>query len=245
MSKNWIFLRGLTRGNIHWGEFADLFLAANPDAQIEYLEIPGNGLLSRDLTPTDPVMVIDFLKNKSQFANSNKTYHLCGISLGGMIALKWAELYPDQVESVTVINSSLSQYSAFYQRLRPQNYPPLVGALLERDTYEQEKTILKVTSNKFEQNEKYLSSFAQFAREHKVSRSSFIRQLILANNIHIHQLGKNKLTVLLGAGDRLVHPSCSEQIAKNLKGRLVIHPTAGHDLPLDEPQWLVEQLLKS
>ncbi len=245
MSNNWIFLRGLTRGNIHWGAFPDLFLAANPGAQVEYLEIPGNGELSSELTPTDPKVVIEYLKQKSHLAKNNTTYHLCGISLGGMVALKWAQMYPDQVESVTVINSSLSQYSAFYQRLRPDNYSKLLGALFEKDTYKQEEAILKITSNKFEQNEKYLSFFARFALVHKVTRSNFFRQLILAKNIHLHQFPNMKLNVLSSAKDRLVHSSCSGEISKGLKGNLVVHPTAGHDLPLDEPQWLIEQLMKN
>jgi hypothetical protein len=41
-----------------------------------------------------------------------------------------------------------------------------------------------------------------------------------------------------------VDASCSEQIAKNLNGMLIENNIAGHDLPLDEPQWLIDQLLK-
>lgn len=245
MSNNWIFLRGLTRGNIHWGAFPELFLAANPGAQVEYLEIPGNGFLSDQLTPTDPEEVIKFLRSISELAQSNATYHLCGISLGGMVALKWAQMYPDLVESVTVINTSLSQYSSIFQRLMPANYAKLLSALFNNVADEQEETILRITSNKFEQNKKYLDSFARFASEHKVTRSNFLRQLILAKNIHFHQFPDIKLNVLSAAKDRLVHSSCSGEIAKGLKGKLVIHPTSGHDLPLDEPEWLIKQLMKN
>lgn len=245
MSNNWIFLRGLTRGNIHWGDFPDLFLAANPNAQVEYLEIPGNGSLSADQTPVHPEMVIDLLKSNSRLAQSNSTYHLGGISLGGMVALKWAQLDPSKIESVNVINSSLSQYSAFYQRLRPENYLPLLSAIFNHSTSEQEKIILRITSNKFEQNKKYLKAYAQFAAEHQVSRANFFRQLMLANNIQLPPIPNIRLNVLSAAQDRLVHPSCSQQIASGLKGKLIIHPSAGHDLPLDEPEWLIEQLMSN
>lgn len=245
MSNNWVFLRGLTRGNIHWGDFPDLFLAANPGAQVEYLEIPGNGLLSSDQTPVNPEVVIDLLKRKSHLAQSNNSYHLCGISLGGMVALKWAQLHPGNIESVNVINSSLSQNSTFYERLRPGNYLPLLGALFNQETFEQEKIILRITSNKFEQNKKYLERYAQFAADHKVSRANFFRQLILANNIQLPQIPNVRLNVLSAAQDRLVHPTCSQQIANGLKGKLIIHPSAGHDLPLDEPEWLIEQLISN
>lgn len=245
MSNRWIFLRGLTRGNIHWGDFPAMFLAKNPDAEVEYLEIPGNGLLSFEVTPLDPKFLIDLLKRKSHLARSNSTYHLCGISLGGMVALKWAELYPESIESVSVINSSLSQCSAFNKRLSPSNYLPLVKAIFEYDRYLQEEKILKLTSNSFEKNKKYLSSYAEFAVKHKVSTTNLVRQLILANNIQLQKFPKIKLKIFSSAQDRLVHSSCSVAIAKELSGRLSIHSTAGHDLPLDEPEWLIEQLLKN
>ena len=245
MSNRWIFLRGLTRGNIHWGDFPALFLEKNPEAEVEYLEIPGNGLLSFEITPTDPKILIDLLKNKSHVAQSSDTYHLCGISLGGMLALKWAELYPESIESVSIINSSLSQFSSFNKRLIPANYLSLMGTIFEHDSYLQEEKILKLTSNKSETNEKYLNLYAEFAAKYKVSTTNLFRQLILANNIRLQKFPKIKLKIFSSAQDRLVHSSCSVAIAKELSGRLSIHPTAGHDLPLDEPEWLIEQLLKN
>lgn len=245
MSNRWIFLRGLTRGNIHWGDFSAMFLAKNPGAEVEYLEIPGNGLLSLEVTPTDPKILIDLLKSKSHLALSDNTYHLCGISLGGMVALKWAELYPESIKSVNVINSSLSQFSTFDKRLIPANYLSLMGTIFEHDRYLQEEKILKLTSNKFETNKKYLNSYAEFAAKYKVSTSNLIRQLILANNIRLKKFPNVKLRIFSSAQDRLVHSSCSVAIAKAFSGRLAIHPTAGHDLPLDEPEWLIEQLLKN
>ena len=86
--KRWIFLRGLTRGNIHWGNFPELFKNANPDNEVEFLEIPGNGFLNNEITPTNIIQVIDLLKSKSNFCKENVPINICGISLGGMIALK-------------------------------------------------------------------------------------------------------------------------------------------------------------
>jgi hypothetical protein len=46
----------------------------------------------------------------------------------------------------------------------------------------------------------------------------------------------------VGAGDRLAHPTCSGRLAEALAAPLVVHPTAGHELPLDDPDWLLAQL---
>ncbi|MBP9681313.1 MAG: hypothetical protein KBD76_07905 [Bacteriovorax sp.] len=74
--------------------------------------------------------------------------------------------------------------------------------------------------------------------------SNFVRQLILAKNIHINQVTNTPICIISSRADRLVHHSCSERIAKLLNGRLIQHELAGHDLPLDEPLWLCERLIE-
>ena len=242
MNNNWIFLRGLTRGNIHWGNFPEIFLKINPDAKVEFLEIPGNGLLNNELTPTDPKLVIDLIRAKSSFCQNNLPFHLCGISLGGMIALKWAELYPQNIENLVIINSSLKQFSPFYHRLNPRNYGQIFLALLETSKIKQETIILKITSNKFNDNEIYLKTFSEFATNNKFLKENLIRQLFLANNIKIGNLSAIKIKIISSKNDRLVDFSCSNRIASNFGIKQIIHPTAGHDLPLDEPEWLARHL---
>lgn len=245
MSNNWIFLRGLTRGNIHWGDFPELFRAANPSANVEYLEIPGNGTLAHECTPTNPEVLIHLLKKNSKIVASNSPYQLCGISLGGMVALKWAELNSSKVKSVYVINSSLTQFSPFYKRLMIQNYFSLFKILLSSNSFNQEKTILQMTSNKFEENKKYLASYAEFSNSYKFKRVNFIRQLLLAKNIRIDKKILAKVIVLSAKQDRLVSSSCSIKMSKALEAQTHQHLTAGHDLPLDDSRWLIEKLMMS
>lgn len=240
---NWIFLRGLTRGNIHWGKFPEIFKELNPSAVVEFLEIPGNGLLSDEPTSTDPKEVIDQIRNRSKFISNNETFNVCGISLGGMVALKWAELYPTEILSVATINTSLSQYSPFYHRLAISNYGKIIWGLLACDEKEQEKIILEITSNNFSKAAFYLESFSEFSKNHQVTKANFIKQLLLASNIEIKKFPNIPLKVISSKMDRLVDSSCSDEVAKALGAKQLIHPTAGHDLPLDEPVWLAEQLI--
>ena len=50
-NNRWVFLRGLTRGNIHWSKFPEVFKTINPDAEMEFLEIPGNGFRFEESSP--------------------------------------------------------------------------------------------------------------------------------------------------------------------------------------------------
>jgi pimeloyl-ACP methyl ester carboxylesterase len=51
------------------------------------------------------------------------------------------------------------------------------------------------------------------------------------------------MLVLASLGDRLVSPGCSRRIASRWALPIRLHPTAGHDLPLDDPEWVVQQVL--
>ncbi|MBC7428600.1 MAG: alpha/beta hydrolase [Bacteriovorax sp.] len=244
-NNRWIFLRGLTRGNIHWSVFPEIFKKINPDAQMEFLEIPGNGLCSEEKSPVSAGALLDSLRIKSNFVKNKESFHLCGISLGGMAAMKWAESYPGEVLSVAVINSSLAQFSTFNKRLLPENYETLLRTLFMHGHYQQEESVLKITSNRFEETKKNLEAFAVFSENHKVTKINFLRQLILAKSININSVVKKPFKVISSQNDRLVDHGCSKQIVLKLGGKEFIHPTAGHDLPLDEPEWLSEILVKN
>ena len=52
------------------------------------------------------------------------------------------------------------------------------------------------------------------------------------------------LLVLCSDTDRLVRASCSHAIAEHYGGTLACHPTAGHDITCDAPEWACEQVVK-
>ena len=47
----WVLLRGLMRDSRHWGGFPQQFQARFPDARIETVDFPGNGLLHDNVSP--------------------------------------------------------------------------------------------------------------------------------------------------------------------------------------------------
>ncbi len=241
-TNNWIFLRGLTRGNIHWADFPSLFQNKHPEFQIELLEIPGNGTTCNEKTPINPQAAIEMIRKKSKFCQQGQTFNLCGISLGGMIAMKWAELYPNEVQTLTIINSSLKQLSPFYHLLKPNSYLSILHSLFTKDTLKQEATILQITSNHYETAKEKLPHFSDFTKNHPVTKSNFVKQLILANRIKLNEQLPIPLNILWSQQDRLVNCKCSENIAKKFNAKTFVHPSAGHDLPLDAPDWLCEIL---
>jgi homoserine acetyltransferase len=239
---NWIGIRGLVRGDGYWGDFRSVLKKTRPEISFESLEIPGNGTRFREATPLDVKSVIEKFQTESALLKSGSPVGLVGMSLGGMVALKWAELYPNEISHVVTVNTSLKQFSSFYQRLLLKNYPAIIRALANPDPKEKEKIILKLVSNKPERQKLFLKEFSDFSSKFPVTKINFLRQLILASRISINKKPRAEVKVLCSRHDQLVEHLCSRRIAEHFNYPLNIHPSSGHDIFIDDPEWIVKQI---
>lgn len=239
-----IGIRGLVRGNIHWADFSIYLKQIDSELEFETVEIPGNGNLTHEVTPINAEILISELRKQSQFLKSREKVNLIGISLGGMLALKWAELYPDEIDRLVVVNSSLASLSRHFERLHFKNYLKVISILLNQDPTTREKEILDLTANNQKRKDHFFGLFANQVKAHPVSAHNFFRQLKLANSISIKNAYPNKTLVLNSLGDTLVNPKCSLDISQAFGLELKSHNSAGHDLILDDPQWLANQAVE-
>jgi pimeloyl-ACP methyl ester carboxylesterase len=85
--------------------------------------------------------------------------------------------------------------------------------------------------------------WAAYARERPLRRHNVLRQLAAARRYRLRGgVPENPLLVLGAAQDRLVDPDCAIRVARHCAAPLRMHPLAGHDLPLDDPAWIVETI---
>jgi pimeloyl-ACP methyl ester carboxylesterase len=88
-----------------------------------------------------------------------------------------------------------------------------------------------------------IQAWLQWRRENPVSSRNALRQLLAAARYRAPQRSPfDRLLLLAGARDRLVDPRCSQTLASRWQARLTMHPTAGHDLPLDDEAWVLLQI---
>lgn len=233
----WVLIRGLVRSRKHWNDFPKN-LQNFLNTSVDCVELSGNGFLSEQKTPTDIKTAVDSLREQ---ANLTEPVGLLGISLGGMLAVKWAQLYPQEVSRLVLINSS-SDLSSFYQRLFPHNYAGIIKMLLQHNPEATERFILSVSSNEPAKWQPLVTGNTEFHREHPVTASNFIRQLLLTSQVDFSQVPHCPKLILASSTDRLVNPVCSSQIAKKWNCKIQHHPTAGHDLPLDDELWVLNQI---
>lgn len=159
-----------------------------------------------------------------------------------MVALEWARHYPDDFEVAVIVNSSAGDLSRRRERLRPENLPPLLGMLRDPDPIQRERRLLRLITNHRGEDEALAAAFGEVARESPVPFSVIRAQLVAAMRFRTPETVRTPLEFFVSARDRFVDPSCSYKLAERYRSPVRVHPTAGHELPLDDPDWVIDQL---
>lgn len=238
----WILLRGLMRETRHWGDFPARLQAALPHDRVLAIDLPGNGTLHHETSPLQVAEMVQCCRRQLAQRGLSGPYGLVALSLGGMVATAWADSQPGEISRAVLINTSMKPFSPFYRRLRPQNYPSLFWHGLQASHGRQfEQLLLRLTSSRADPT--VLPHWLAWRAQHPVSRSNALRQLLAAARFRAPlQKPSPPLLVLAGNADRLVDHRCSLALARGWQTALAVHPWAGHDLPLDDANWVAEQI---
>lgn len=227
-----VFLRGLIRSRYHWLEFPERFAE---DFQVIQPELPGNGYQYSQTTPSDIPSMMENIRAQVR-AEHEGPITVIAVSMGAMIAAEWARQYPDEIESLHLINTSLANMSYPWERMTAGSFFRLLFCFGDRVRLE--RTIFDLTINRaLTAGES--APWVRFADEHPLRWRNVFVQLIAASRYK----GPTSAPVhdvffYNAAGDRLVKPGCTARIAHRWKKPLLTHPSAGHDLPADDPSWL-------
>jgi pimeloyl-ACP methyl ester carboxylesterase len=240
----WVLLRGLTREHGHWGAFTATFARALPHAQVIALDLPGCGEWHRERSPARVEAMAEHCRAQLQRRGVVPPYHVLAMSLGAMVAMAWAERHPHELAAAVLINTSLRPFNPFWQRLKPGRYGTLLRfALMPMNARDRERVVLRITSRASDHGSALLDAWLAIRRERPVSAANALRQLWAAARYRA-PLTKPQVPLLLLAsrGDALVDPRCSLAIAQRWACEIAMHPWAGHDLPLDDADWVVQQV---
>jgi pimeloyl-ACP methyl ester carboxylesterase len=242
----WVLLRGLTREAGHWGDFAQRLAGRLPPTdEVVALDLPGNGTRNASNSPASVPVMAAACRHDLADRGLEPPYVFVGMSLGGMVALHAAYAFAGEVSGCVLINTSLRGHGAFWQRLRPRNYARLGRLLLPfLSPLERERQVLLMTSADPQRHADVARQWGAMAAQRPVSRSNALRQLAAAARYAPPARPPAiPLLLLASEGDSLVSPHCSARLAAQWKLALRLHPKAGHDLPLDDPDWVVEQIV--
>lgn len=237
----WVLLRGLMREQRHWEDFPCIFGATLRGATVVTPDLPGNGTRNGLRSATRVADMVEFCRLDLRQRGLAPPYQLLALSLGAMVAVEWAARHPDEIACCVLINTSMRPFSSFYRRLRWQNYAALARLLLLGGIARQERLILTLTSSQGPQ--RLLARWIAYQQEYPVRRANALRQLWSAARYHAPaKRPAMPMLVLASEQDRLVDARCSISLAHRWQATIHLHPNAGHDLPLDDGQWVAMRI---
>jgi pimeloyl-ACP methyl ester carboxylesterase len=129
MDADIVLIQGFFRGKHHWDAFTEKLRAVLPHKNIVAIDIPGCGERSSEMSPCSIEAMVESIRSQRP---SKDRVDIISLSMGGMIALKWAKMYPMEVGSAVCINCSARGFSPFYQRLLPKNYCKILSVFWAR-----------------------------------------------------------------------------------------------------------------
>ena len=240
--KKLILLRGLVRESRHWGSFKDNLNNELKDHQVLTPEIQGVGKYHEQISPDNLKEMIHFMREQIKDDLTEDSV-LVSMSLGGMIAKQWTELYPNDFKKLILINTSFKGINPLFSRLRPNALLNFINIFLTPHTALREQKILELVSNEQVKRESILPLWINIQKEAPVKRKSFINQIKAALTFEPSLDKPNIDTLILASkADRLCKYSCSVKLSALWDCKLKLHQSAGHDIPLDAPEWLIAQI---
>ncbi len=241
-SDHWLLIRGLNRQIRHWADFPQQLQAALPGQHVHCLDLPGYGEMAHVPSPASIAGITENLRQQWLDRGHPLPVKLLSISLGGMVARYWMQTWPDEVASAVLINTSAAGLCPLWQRLRPGIWPRFIRSLMTSETRRIEiihGIISSIDPHPGQTRKRWL----QIQQEQPFRLSNALRQLWAAYRFHPRPGPTGQpLLVLNSLGDHMVNPACSQRLARLWQAELQTHPTAGHDLPLDDPRWVIEKV---
>ena len=237
-------LRGLSREHSHWSEeFLEALTTQFKGGNYTFMDLPGAGDYHDERAMMSVVKMAEFLHetHADSLAAHRGNNILLATSLGGIVALEWLDRYPEDFDGVIMVSSGFKGICKGSERVRPGAKLTTLSILLTGKMPKREQKLLNINSNFHQKDTVLLNEWIAIQEERPITRGAMIKQGLGGM---FYKPKKKKVVVpmlILGSyGDQLVHPDCICDVADWFKGEMAFHHSAGHGIPIDAPQWIVE-----
>jgi pimeloyl-ACP methyl ester carboxylesterase len=170
---------------------------------------------------------------------------LVAFSLGGMVATDWLFRFPEELVGVVLMNTSLRRFSSMTERLRPGSWWRILKILSSKTMAQREAEVLQMVSNHSRDRDLALPRWIEIQTKRPMQIKNLLRQLSGAARYQAPR-GKPQAPVLIlnSRLDRMVNSQCSTEIAERWQVPILYHPSAGHDLCVDDSEWVANSIQK-
>lgn len=241
---NWLLIRGLIREQRHWEHFPSVLAQQIPYSKIHFLDLPGMGTEAGRKSPSSVPEIVEDLRRRHQLQREDHPgpWRVIALSFGGMVMMEWVRRYPEDFQSLIVINSSISNLSPFYDRMKLSSAARFAPLFIFDDPNIRERTLLEQTTSGRTPIADIERRWAAFALPRKQVAPVAIAQIKAAMKYKLKERLKIPVYVLTSKNDQLASTRCSEKISRFLDVPIRSHEWAGHDLTLEDPMWVCDRI---
>lgn len=237
----WLLVRGLGRVAEHWHDFPRVLREAT-GAEVQTIDLPGVGDAGAEPVPwTVRGNVASLRARWIAMPERAEAWGVLGISLGGMITAEWCARHPqDFTHHVGIVVSGGNQPP--WRRLRPGAMGLLGQIMRTEDPRRREELVLRMTTVEPAKYRHVVEASERINEENPVPGKTWMQQLVAAS-LWWPPREVRTPTLLIGAEqDGMVHPSCTGGLAKRWRCESRMHPTCGHDVPLEAGEWVAGEV---
>lgn len=239
-----LLLRGLIRDSRHWYGFDQLLQQKIPHCEVILWDFPKAVSRSNIREYSHPAYLAEQLLAQ---IGPKRSFHIVGVSLGGLLGLYVQLQEPKRCLSLMMINSSHIRCSLWYQRI---SWFFVLRFLIKRcvGRNASERYLLKSTIRNQHIAEKLIPTALQYQKDKAWTYQNALYQLFFAMRMRRIPTKSEKTSqkwniwVVYSDKDRIVSAICSKKLALLLQAKSIGHPAAGHDLAADDPQWCIQQI---
>lgn len=241
---NWLLLRGLSREARHWGRFLDVLSGAMPSARLFTLDLPGTGTENARPSPLDIRGITDDLRARwrAVAAREEGPWAIYAVSLGGMVAMDWCARHPGDFSRAVLASTSSADVGSPLRRFSIGSIGGVLRAAFARDPVARERVVLDMVARIVPDPDEVARAWAAIHADRPVSARNVAAQMRAASRFASPAQIDVPLLVLVGLGDQMVDPVCSTKLAAKYGARFAAHPTGGHDLAVDAPEWVADEI---
>ncbi len=252
LKPNILLLRGLARQKKHWADFPEQLTQRGWKHTL--IDLPGFGDKYRDEAPdsiseTTNLTREHWLKLVSKNTSSDTSKEkrplwILGLSLGGMVTIDWITRFPGDFDHALIANSSMRPFNPPWERIQLPSLMRLTKSLFGKNPEKIEETIYQLTSTQ-ENNDRHVIAAVELFRQAPPQLPNVMNQLMAASRYRFPKEIPDNLPptdILLSLKDGLVSPECSKKLHEHTKWPIHFNEKAGHDLSLDDPEWLLNKL---
>jgi pimeloyl-ACP methyl ester carboxylesterase len=245
---HWLLMGPLALECALWGDAPDTLLAhvrlVQPSAAFFALDLPGTGVYCQERSAGSVEGIVAQLRERIADAGLSGPFGLVASSWACAVAAEWARQFPQELGALVLISPGMRPFSSVFRAVHWELWPTVLSMILgrrsplprERRVWRSHTQLRKITLEE-------LRRWRDLRAQHPVKARNGLAHAVAAWRYEAsRRRPASPVLLLAGKGDTWLDWRISAAISRAWGAAFRLHPAAGHDLLLDDPQWVARSL---